>query len=140
VQRLVVGYADLGASLGRRGSQSWLFHQESILCAARAAGLVAIDGPYLAVDDGDEFHAAVGAASDLGFDGKWVIHPRQINAVNARFTPSESEVAHAQRIVDTLTDAHEAGVGAVAIDGAMIDKALAVAARRVLARAGRGPA
>lgn len=138
LERLVLGYADLGASLGRQGHAQWSYHQESVLSAARAAGLAALDGPYLGVEDGEQFRAAVDAAADLGFDGKWVIHPRQLAAVNERFTASIDQVRQARRIVDTLAQAHSAGVGAVALDRHMIDEASAVAARRVLARAGRG--
>ena len=137
LERLVLGYADLGASLGRQGSPSWLFHQESVLSAARGAGLAAIDGPYLGVDDGEDFLAAVDTAADLGFDGKWVIHPRQLGGVNARFTPSTDQIHQARRVVDALTQAHSAGVGAVAVDRQMVDEAVATAARRVLARADR---
>jgi citrate lyase subunit beta / citryl-CoA lyase len=137
LERLTLGYADLGASLGRSSGQDWTFYQESLLTHARARGLTAFDGPYLGVDDGPAFQATVARAAELGFDGKWVIHPRQLAAVNARFSPSEEQVAHARRVVQALDEAHRTGVGAVSLDGQMIDEALAVGARRVLARGTR---
>jgi citrate lyase subunit beta/citryl-CoA lyase len=132
--RLVIGYADLAASLGRQADQSWRFHQDSVLTAAHAAGLLAIDGPYLGVDSGETFRASVETAAGLGFDGKWVIHPRQVPAVNERFTPTSDQIDNARKIVDALAAAHAGGRGAVALNGKMIDEAVAVAARRVLAR------
>ena len=138
LQRLVIGYADFAASLGRQGAtSSWLFVQDSVLSAARSAGLAAVDGPYLGVDDGPEFSAAVDSAVALGFDGKWVIHPRQLPVVNDRFTPSMARVAQAGRVVDVLSQAHAEGRGAAALDGQMVDEAVAVAARRTLAQAAR---
>ena len=87
---LVLGYADLAASLGRpaRGApQDWRFAQESVLVAARAAGIQAIDGPHLGTRDDDAFRAGVLHARTLGFDGKWAIHPAQLDALREAFTP-----------------------------------------------------
>ncbi|MCU1640701.1 MAG: citrate (pro-3S)-lyase [Nocardia sp.] len=140
---LVLGYADLGASLGRSanlGASRWLYAQEAMLTAARSAGLAAIDGPHLGVAVDDEFLAGVEHSVALGFDGKWVIHPRQIDTVTAAFTPSAAAVDEAQAIIDALTAAHESHRGAVTVGGRMIDEALAVSARRLLARAHYGRA
>src|SRR5215213_11927453 len=71
---LIVGYADLAASLGRpdgTAPDGWRFAQDAVLVAARAAGIQAIDGPHLAVRDDDPFRAEVAHARALGFDGKW---------------------------------------------------------------------
>lgn len=130
LRTLILGYADLGASLGRSADR-WSYAQDAVLVAARSAGLAAIDGPFLGVADDEEFRRRAQHAKELGFDGKWVIHPRQIGTVNAVFTPGADEVAHARAVLDAL---HGADRGAVELEGKMIDEAVAVAARRVLAR------
>ena len=139
---LILGYADLAASLGRPGGsapQDWRFAQDALLVAARAAGIQAIDGPHLTVRDDDPFRAAVAHARSLGFDGKWAIHPAQLGALRDAFTPSEDEVAEARATLEALADAAAAGSGAVAVGDRMLDEALAVSARQVLARAGEDP-
>jgi citrate lyase subunit beta / citryl-CoA lyase len=132
---LVLGYADLAASLGRAGEGDWRFAQESVLVAARAAGLQAIDGPHLGTRDDDAFRAAALHARALGYDGKWAIHPAQIETLRQTFTPSDEEVAGAREVLAALERAAADGAGAVAADGQMLDEALALSARRVLARA-----
>lgn len=142
LEALVLGYADLSASLGLSGPPErqlplWLPVQSAVLTAARAAGVQAVDGPYLSVQVDDGMVAAAQRARDLGFDGKWAIHPRQLDVLNELFTPTEQEVAHARAVLDALErGARERGAGAVLLDGQMLDEAVAVAARRVLARAG----
>lgn len=136
---LILGYADLAASLGRSATvpqEVWLPVQDAVVRAARSAGIAAIDGPHLGVGADEVFNAAVRRAVEIGFDGKWVIHPRQVDVVNEAFAPAPERVAWARRVVDALQDGHASGIGAVAVDGQMIDEAVVVAARRVLARAG----
>jgi citrate lyase subunit beta/citryl-CoA lyase len=138
LEGLILGYADLGASLGRAPStppQRWLYVQDQVLTAARAHGLRAIDGPYLGTADDAGLRASAEHARELGYDGKWVIHPAQIATVRETFTAGPEEVARARAVLAALADAHRRGAGAVGLDGEMIDEALAVAARRVLARA-----
>ena len=138
---LVLGYADLAASLGRLGGaepQDWRYAQETVLVAARAAGIQAIDGPHLATRDDDAFRAAVMHARTLGFDGKWAIHPAQLDALREAFTPTAEEVAGAREVLAALELAAAGGAGAVSADGQMLDEALALSARRLLARAGDG--
>lgn len=137
---VVLGYADLGASLGYAAHAElgdWLPIQVDLLTAARAAGVAAIDGPFLGVAVDDRFTASVRQAARLGFDGKWVIHPRQIAAVTAAFTPTGEQVAQARNLLEALRAGHDRGTGALALDGQMIDEAVAVAARRLVARAER---
>jgi citrate lyase subunit beta/citryl-CoA lyase len=136
LEALILGYADLAASLGRAQTSSWLSIQDRVLVAARANGVQAIDGPYLGVADDEDFRAHVRAARDLGFDGKWVIHPRQIAAVQEAFTPSADEVRRAREVLAALDAAARRGAGAVELNGQMLDEALAVSARRVLDKAG----
>jgi citrate lyase subunit beta/citryl-CoA lyase len=131
---LILGYADLAASLGgARDLDAWLPAQHAIVVAARAHGLQAIDGPYLGIAPDEGFYAAAARGRDLGFDGKWAIHPSQVDALNAAFTPDAAEVERARAIVAALQDAEE---GAVTLDGEMLDEAVRLAALRVLARAG----
>jgi len=136
---LILGYADLAASLGRSATvppEVWLPTQDAVVRAARSVGIAAIDGPHLGVGVDEVFNAAVVRATEIGFDGKWVIHPRQVDAVNEAFAPAPERVAWARRVVDALQHGHASGIGAVSVDGQMIDEAVVVAARRVLARAG----
>ncbi len=133
---LILGYADLAASLARPPGGDWRHAQETVLVAARAARVQAIDGPHLQIRDDEEFRAAVERARDLGFDGKWAIHPAQLDALREAFTPSDEEVADARRTLEALERAAAAGAGAVADGDRMLDEALAVSARRVIAQAG----
>ncbi len=140
---LILGYADLSASLGRAAGagaelDSWRAIQDAILVAARTHDVAAIDGPYLGIKVDEGFTAAAERARDMGFDGKWAIHPAQVAALNELFTPSGEEVEHARAVIDALSQAErEGGRGAVALDGQMLDEAVRVAALRVLARAGQ---
>lgn len=137
---LILGYADLTASLGRSAAgaaelDSWRYAQEALLVAARAHGLQAIDGPYLGVAVDAGFEAATARARDLGFDGKWAIHPSQLEHLNTAFSPSPEELDWARRVLAAMDDAERrGGAGAVALDGEMLDEAVSAAARRILAR------
>ncbi len=139
---LILGYADLSASLGRAAGaraelDSWRAIQDLLLVAARTHGVLAIDGPYLGIKVDEGFTAAAERARAMGFDGKWAIHPAQVAALNELFTPSEEEVEHARAVIAALEQAERTGgAGAVALDGQMLDEAVRVAALRVLARAG----
>ena len=139
---LILGYADLSASLGRAAGaraelDSWRAIQDALLVAARTHDVLAIDGPYLGIKVDEGFTAAAQRARDMGFDGKWAIHPAQVAALNELFTPSDDEIAHARAVIDALDEAERSGgAGAVALDGQMLDEAVRVAALRVLARAG----
>ncbi|MCJ0905397.1 CoA ester lyase [Rhodococcus sp. ARC_M6] len=138
LQSIVIGYADLGAALGRSRTalpEHWLAVQDRILIACRTAGIAAIDGPFLGITDDDTFRHSAAWTSALGFDGKWVIHPAQIDSATAAFTPSASDVNDARRVLDALQEAEASGAGAAQLDGQMLDEAVAVAARRTLARA-----
>jgi len=143
IEALILGYADLSASLGRDpAGASWDPTRERLLWAARAHGLRAVDGPHLGVAVDDDFHDGVRAASSSGFDGKWVIHPAQIDAVNTAFSPRPDQIDWAQRVLAALAEGEQNGLGAVALDGEMLDEAIAVRARRLLSRrspAGSGP-
>ncbi len=136
---LVLGYADLAASLGTTAGpgarpELWLPAQTAVLVAARSAGIAAVDGPHLGVEVDEALRASADLARDLGFDGKWAIHPRQVDHLNAVFTPTEEQVVRARAVLAALEQGRAAGTGAVRLDGQMLDEAVAVAARRLLAR------
>jgi len=129
---LAFGAFDLCAEAGARPIPEVLAPWRSaIIVAARAAGIAAIDTPYLALDDEAGLAADSRRAVDFGFDAKLAIHPKQIAAIRAAFVPSPEELARAHRILE----AARAG-GVSVIDGAMIDGPIFAAARRVVARAG----
>jgi citrate lyase beta subunit len=134
VVALIIGYADLGASLGRRADASWQFAQDAIILAARIAGIQAVDGPLLTVHADEALETAAATAESLGFDGKWVIHPRQAEMVQRAFTPAPEDVEEAQGLLAAMDEAMSDGRGAVEWRGRMLDEAVAVQARRVLAR------
>lgn len=135
---LVLGYADLAASLGGSPSlDAWLPAQHAVLLAARANGLQAIDGPFLGVAVDDRFRMAARRARELGFDGKWAIHPSQLQTLDEVFSPTEAEVGWARSVIDALAEAeHRSGAGATLHNGEMLDEAVRVSALGVLARAG----
>jgi citrate lyase subunit beta/citryl-CoA lyase len=136
LEALILGYADLAASLGRAPGpappEQWLHAQETVLVAARAAGLQAIDGPYLEIRDDDGLRLRAEHARALGFDGKWAVHPGQLGIINAAFTPVHEELVRARAILDALARAE--GRGAVELDGEMVDEASRKLALQVVAR------
>jgi len=138
VEALIVGYADLAASLGRPPGDDWDWVLNSVLVAARAAGVQAIDGPYFDVKDVTGTRARAARAREIGYDGKWALHPGQLEPLNEVFSPTEEEVARATAVVEELERAAASdGRGAVMLDGEMIDEAMRKQAVGVLAR-GRG--
>lgn len=106
-----------------------------VLVAARAFGLRAIDGPCGAFRDARTTAAAAVKAASMGFDGKQVIHPSQIEATRSAFIPSEAEVAYARRVMAAFEEAEREGKGAVTVDGKMVDLANIRMIRRLLSLA-----
>ncbi len=104
-----------------------------ILFAARAAGIDAIDTVFSNVNDEKGFSEEVKLIKQLGFDGKSIINPRQIETVHEIFTPSKEEVAKSIRIIEASAEAEAKGSGVVSLDGRMIDRPIVERARRVLA-------
>lgn len=113
----------------------WHFAQARMCVACRAYGLRPIDGPYGDFSDADGFRAAAKRAAILGYEGKWAIHPSQVELANQVFTPSESEVAKAQRILDAMAEAQKKGIGAVSLDGRLIDIASIKMAENLVSKA-----
>lgn len=138
VQALILGPADLIASLNMRTSEVGeqpqgydvgdAYHHVlmTILIAARAHGVAAIDGPYLKVRDLDAFRRVAGRSAALGYDGKWVLHPDQIAAGNEIFSPRQDEYDRAELIVEAYewhTSAAGGARGAVMLGDEMLDEA-----------------
>ncbi len=110
------------------------FHHvmQRIVVAARAAGLRAVDGPLADYRDEEGLRQSCMIARSLGFDGKWCIHPAQIEAVNEIFSPTEREIEWSKKVVRAYEGASAAGTGAVSVDGQMIDAASIKLARNTL--------
>lgn len=136
LEALVFGPADFMASLGMRsldigaqpagytGGDAFHYPLMRLLTAARANGLQAIDGPWAAIGDTEGLARAAASAAALGFDGKWVLHPAQIEPVNGAFSPGQAEFDRAELILEAYQ--HYTGVeqrGAAMLDGQMIDEA-----------------
>ena len=115
----------------------WHHAMQSIVTAARARGLRAVDGPYAAFKDADGLDRACAIGRALGFDGKWCIHPGQVTAVNAAYSPSSAEIGWAREVTAAYDQALAAGRGAVSVGGKMIDEASLRACRLILGRARR---
>ena len=99
----------------------WHYPIAKMVVVARANGLRPIDGPFGDFSDPDGYKAQAMRASTLGCEGKWAIHPSQIDLANELFSPSEKEVTQAQRIIDAMDQAQKEGKGAVSLDGRLID-------------------
>ena len=102
------------------------------ILATRAAGLEILDGPYSDIANPDGFATECAQARDLGFDGKTLIHPSQIEACNAIFTPPEEEIARARKIIAAFELPENASRGAIRLDGAMVERLHAEMARRTI--------
>jgi malyl-CoA/(S)-citramalyl-CoA lyase len=112
----------------------WHFALARIAVACRANGLRPIDGPYGDFGDPDGYVAAARRAAALGYEGKWAIHPSQIELANDVFTPAQSLVDQTQRIVAAMEEAEREGSGAVSLDGRLIDAASIRMAQNLLAK------
>jgi citrate lyase subunit beta/citryl-CoA lyase len=111
----------------------WHFALSRLIVACRAYGLRPIDGPFGDYSDPDGFRASARRAAALGCEGKWAIHPSQVELANEVFSPPEAEVDRARRIIDALRQAEAQGKGAASVDGKMIDAASERMAQTVIA-------
>lgn len=137
---LMFGAADLARELGCTLSEDEtevLFARSQVLLAARVAGVGAYDSPHFAITDPVSLRRMSQSARNLGYDGKAVIHPLHVDVVNEIFTISEKQIAEAERVVAAMKAAREEGVGAVSLDGKMIDQVHLSAAEKVLRQANR---
>ncbi|HEX7246722.1 MAG TPA: CoA ester lyase [Actinomycetota bacterium] len=101
----------------------WHFGISRMVAACRANGLRPIDGPFGDFADADGFRSAARRAAALGCEGKWAIHPSQVELANEVFTPAEQEVDRAERILQAMEEGAKQGKGAVSLDGRLIDAA-----------------
>ena len=123
--------ANLKTTRSKEGSELLLARQ-TIVVAARAAGIDAVDTVFSNLNDMDTFKEEVRFIKQLGFDGKSVINPRQINPVNEIFTPTTAEIDKAKRIIAALKEAEAKGSGVVSLNGKMIDKPVVLREERTL--------
>lgn len=110
--------------------------RSQLVMAARAAGIAALDTVYSNLDNMDGFEQEVRLIKQMGFDGKSVINPRQIEVVHSIYMPTESEISEALAIMHAIREANERGSGVIALNGKMIDKPIVERAERVLELAG----
>ena len=115
----------------------WHFALSRMIVACRANGLRPVDGPFGDFNDPDGYRMAARRAAALGCEGKWAIHPSQIELANEIFSPLPEEVDRARRIMDAMAEAAAEGKGAVTLDGRLIDAASIKMAENVVARADR---
>jgi citrate lyase subunit beta / citryl-CoA lyase len=146
IEALVFGPADMSASLGLPAltaglpmpgypGDHWHYVMSRILVAARTAGVQAIDGPYLSIENLDGLRENAGRARALGYDGKWAVHPSQIEVLNQVFSPTPEEFERAEAILRAYR--HAADIerrGAVMFGSEMIDEASRKMAEQLLAR------
>ena len=138
IAALVMGTSDLTAdlrALPARDRLPLLTSLGLVVLAARAHGKAVLDGVHLDLADEAGFAAACRQGRELGFDGKTLIHPKQIAPANAAFAPSADEIAHARRIIAAHAEAATAGKGVVLLDGRLIENLHVADARRILALA-----
>ncbi len=135
---LVMGTSDLVKDLRARHTPSRaevLVALGTVLLAARAFGLAALDGVHLDLADDVGFEAACRQGRALGFDGKTLVHPRTIDVANRAFAPDDAEVAAARRVIAAHAEAEAAGRGVVVVDGRLVEALHVEEARRVVALA-----
>ena len=138
LKTLIFGIADYSASIEARlvsisghgekeekvyPGHRWNFEMSRIVMAAKANGLMAIDAPYGNFKDPEGLQRSAAMACALGFNGKWAIHPDQIEIINQVFSPSKEDIARAEKVLAAYKQAEDEGHGAVAVEGRMIDRA-----------------
>lgn len=135
---LVVGTNDLARELGARlvpDRAGFMPFLSMTVAAARAYGLAVLDGVYNALDDEEGLARQCRQAADLGFDGKTLIHPKQIGPCNVAFTPTADEVAWAQAVVQAFDLPENSAKGVIGLNGRMVERLHLEPARKALAMA-----
>jgi citrate lyase subunit beta / citryl-CoA lyase len=138
VRCLVMGTSDLTKDLHALHTAQRLPMLPSLalcLLAARAAGIAIVDGVHLDLNDEEGFEASCRQGRELGFDGKTLIHPKQIEPANAAFGPSQEAVAQARRMIAAFEEARAAGKGVAVLDGRLVENLHVAEARRLVALA-----
>ena len=124
-----------GSDTGRveeYGEASLLYARSAVAVAARAAGVDALDTPYVKFRDADGLRREAGLARRLGYVGKFAIHPAQIEVIDAVFSPTGAEIERARRVMEAAAAAERDGRGSVSLDGEMVDAPVVARARNVL--------
>jgi citrate lyase subunit beta / citryl-CoA lyase len=136
---LVLGPNDLAREMGCRLSPTrrpiWAVLTQIVL-AARAGGLAALDGVHNDMSDEAGFEAEAREGAEFGFDGKTLIHPRQIEPCHRAFAPGPAEIAFARAIIAAFARTENAALNAIRVEGRMVERLHLAGARRVLAQAG----
>jgi malyl-CoA/(S)-citramalyl-CoA lyase len=113
----------------------WHYAMARLVVAARANGLRPVDGPFGDIADPDGYRAQCRRGAALGMDGKWAIHPSQVKVANEVFSPSEAEVKQARRVLEAMENAQREGLGAVSLDGKLVDIASIKQAQQIVDKA-----
>ncbi|WP_331232991.1 HpcH/HpaI aldolase/citrate lyase family protein [Natronorarus salvus] len=142
---VIFGPGDYSAAMGTPGldigqfpdypGHYWHYALSHCNAAAKSAGLPCLDGPYADISDEQGFRESCSNARMVGCDGKWAIHPSQIEIANEIFAPDPEVAERADRIVEAYAEAMEEGKGAVSVDGQMVDEATNKMAQEIVARA-----
>ncbi len=135
IQAIAFGAEDFTLDLGVERTRDGLetrYPRAHVAMAARAAGVLALDTPWTDMADGEGLRREAREARQLGFTGKAAIHPDQIPTINDVFTPSDSELEHARRVIASYEEAVTRGTGAISLDGQLIDVPMVERARRLL--------
>ena len=138
VQGFVAGTNDLAKELNCRNRADRLPMMTSLqlmLIAARAHGVIAVDGVYNQFKDEEGLRAECDQGRDLGFDGKTLIHPAQVDVTNAAFSPSEDEIDLARRQIEAFEEVERSGQGVAVVDGKIVENLHVETAKKVLAMA-----
>jgi len=150
IQTLVFGIADYSASVGARlvsisghgekeedlyPGHRWHYPLSQMIMSAKAHGAMAIDAPYGNFKDTEGLRKAAVMACALGCDGKWAIHPAQIDVINDVFTPDAKDIALAQKVLAANEEAISSGKGAIAVEGRMVDQATVRMAQQLCSQA-----
>ncbi len=132
---IALGAEDYCANLKTQrtpGGAELLLARETIVVAARAAGIDALDTVYSNVNDMETFRKEVELIKTLGFDGKSIINPRQIEVVNEVFAPTEKDITKARAIIAAIKEAEEKGSGVISLNGKMVDRPVVIRAERTI--------
>lgn len=132
---IALGAEDYCANLKAQrtpGGDELRLARETIVVAARAAGIDALDTVYSNLNDMETFRQEVEYIKTLGFDGKSVINPRQIEVINEVFAPKEKEITKARAIIAAIKEAEAKGSGVIALNGKMIDRPVVIRAQRTI--------
>jgi citrate lyase subunit beta/citryl-CoA lyase len=135
---LCLGPNDLSKETGWRmtpGREPFFAAFSLTVAAARAHGIAALDGPFGGIEDLEGLARECRQGRDFGFDGKTLIHPSQIDAANAAFSPDEAEIAHARAVIAAFAEPENAGKGAIRVNGRMAERLHLAEAEKVVALA-----